>query len=121
MKVQIAEIRKQFADLLRTTVDDEALVAWLTELNLDNELTDNRFNGFDEIIKFVKKGRLPTEKYTLDVDKPTLKLVNCHDTPAYICMKDLLEEATSWAKKEGQVFIGFHGGGYHEALVPLPI
>lgn len=116
MKVQIAEIRKQFADLLRTTVDDEALVAWLTELNLDNELTDNRFNGFDEIIKFVKKGRLPTEKYTLDVDKPTLKLVNCHDTPAYICMKDLLEEATSWAKKEGQVFIGFHGGGYHEAL-----
>jgi ureidoglycolate dehydrogenase (NAD+) len=116
MKVAVSDVKKQFEDLYKLTVDDPSLVSWLTELSLDLELTDNRFSGFNDVLKFVKKGRLSIEPYALDIDKPTLKLVNCHDTPAFICMKDLFEPATGWAKDQGQVFIGFHGGGYHEAL-----
>lgn len=116
MKVKVSDVKKQFEDLIKLTVDDRELVEWLAELNLDLDLTGNRFTGFDETIKFVKKGRLPIEEYTLEINKPALKLINCHDTPAYICMKDLMEPAYGWAKDQGQVFIGFQGGGYHEAL-----
>lgn len=116
MKVQVSDVKQQFADLYRLTVDDESVVDWLTELSLDLELTGNRFNSFDHVLKFVKKGRHTIEKFTLEVDRPALKLVDCHSTPAYICMKDLMEEAAGWAKNQGQVFIGFQGGGYHEAL-----
>lgn len=116
MKVSLEEARSKMSDLFRLVTDDEDLVAWLTEINLDLDLTGNRFSGLDEAIKFAKKGRTSFEKYTLDVDKPAMKLVNCHTTPAYIVMKDLLPEACMWAKEQGVVFIGFHGGGYHEAL-----
>lgn len=116
MKVKIEEARKQFKDLFQLVLDDESTIDWLTELYLDYDLTGNRFNGFDETIKFVKKGKHKITAFSLDVDKPAIKLVNCHGSPAYIVMKDVLPLATKWAKEQGEVFIGFHHGGYHEAL-----
>ncbi len=116
MRVKIEELRQKLATLDRLVLDDETLVNWLIELQLDNDLTGNRFSGFDEAVKFAKKGKITPEKYTLDVDRPALKLVNCHGTPAYLSMKDVMPEAVRWAKDQGQVFMGFKNGGYHENL-----
>ncbi len=116
MKVKLDEAHQKLKDLYNLVLDDEALIDWLIELNLDYELTGNRFSGFDEALKFVKKGKPTLTPFTLDVDKPAIKSINCNDTPAFIVMKDVFPQAVTWAKEQGEVFIGFHHGGYHEAL-----
>jgi L-2-hydroxycarboxylate dehydrogenase (NAD+) len=116
MRISIDEARSKLSDIYKLVIDDESLINWLVEITIDNDLTGNRFSGFNEAIKFVKEGKRSFEQYSLAVDKAALKLIDCHDTPAYVVMKDVLPRACEWAKTQGMVFIGFQNGGYHEAL-----
>jgi ureidoglycolate dehydrogenase (NAD+) len=116
MKLKIDDVRTKLADLYRVATNDDSLIAWLTELHLDYDLTGNRFSGLHEAVKFAQHGKIEIKSFTLDVDKSAMKLVNCHDTPAFVVMKDIFPQAVAWAKTSGIVFVGFHSGGYHEAL-----
>lgn len=116
MHVLISKAREQFKQLWLTVTDDESVAQWLADLLIEDQLTGNRFNAFEEILLNVSKGPLKTDAFTIVVDRPGTKLIDFQGAAAYAGMKDVVPQALEWVKQEGTVYIGFKNSEYHEFL-----
>ncbi len=116
MKVKVADVKKMLEEIFAAKGADPEMVAWLTELSLEQDLTGNYFSGFEESPEGIYGDIGSTAKETYEVNKPALKLINGNGHAIKIILKDLMPKAVDWARQQGQVVIGFKNCGYHGAM-----
>lgn len=117
MKIAIKEVTDKLTELFMTSGGDEADVKRMVEMRLQYDLHANTFSGLeqvDEIIEQLASSKGKT--YTLEVDKPSVKLLNANGREGQLVGMEAVEILVPMAKATGIGVIGIYNSTYHGIL-----
>jgi ureidoglycolate dehydrogenase (NAD+) len=113
VKVPVSEMTKKYKAVLATSGANQADIDAVTTLYLEQDLHNNYFSGLWEVESVIEALKKSTGKqHTIEVDKPSLKLVNCNGRATGLVSLELIDTLCSMAKQQGIAIIGLYNGGY---------
>lgn len=113
MKATVSEMTKKYKAVLATSGASQADVDAMTTLYLEQDLHNNYFSGLWEVESAIKELKTSIGKrHTIEVDKPSLKLVNCSGRAMGLVSLELVNDLCEMAKQQGIAIIGLYNGGY---------
>jgi ureidoglycolate dehydrogenase (NAD+) len=113
MKISVSEMTKKYKAVLATSGANQADIDAMATLYLEQDLHNNYFSGLWEVEGVIKELKASTGKcHIIEVDKPSLKLINCNGRAMGLVSLELVNVLCEMAKQQGIAIIGLYNGGY---------
>ncbi len=114
MEVVLSELKEQMKAILMTSGATESDVDTMVYMKLEQDLRHNYFSGIAEVEKALCELKESIGKQPkIEVDKPSLKLINANGRPATLVGFDIVEDLATMAKRQGIAIVGVYNGGYN--------
>ncbi|HSW99784.1 MAG TPA: Ldh family oxidoreductase [Patescibacteria group bacterium] len=113
MNISVAEMTAKFKAVLATSGANQQDIDNMARLCLEQDLHHNYFSGLWDVKGFLEElQRSNGKKHIIEVDKPSLKLINCNERAVGLVSLETLPELCRMAKQQGIAIIGLYNGSY---------